>query len=357
MSHARVAIALLLAGACRRAEAPPKPEAEVVAAPAPAPLTGEARKWTWTVSSQDGRASVSQRFLGPGQCRVESSGATPAWSVEECRGDSLQLHFVSPDGRRLLVLDAMPQAQESWRVAPVAWLYEGGALVSSTNAGAFVTDEKKLMRVGSRFAWLAGTNGLPGVAPAYAAAGFVDGTTVAGNAIHVGFDGTGIPAPVAAPRPAAAVELPECDGMMEWTDAQHQTHYTDNAASVPARFRKAIRCTSGGDIAVVHGPKLKSPPPSPTFGHPPPAAGEEPATAAKGATVYCVFDYEKVVRKSTKDITVVGNTSVMMKDSYCTSGSVSDATRRCNRKAQAEHAGAGPCSCTDDATYISTRCD
>jgi len=238
MSRALLLIALASLCACRKKQA-------VVADAGPAvavPLTPEAKKNTWRVYSEDGRSSVIQSFRASGNCHVESAGAGAAWTLEQCLSDTMQLQFVSNDGRKLLVVNPMPEVKDSWRTTPVVWLYESGKLAAFTTAGSLVRDDKKLDVVGHRFAWLAGASGQPGIEPKYGDDG-VNGATVSGDAFHFGFDGSGIPPPQEAAAPDSPAGL-HCNGVMEFLDDKGQKHFVDNIGAVPERYRQAVHCSN-----------------------------------------------------------------------------------------------------------------
>lgn len=238
----RLLLTVLLLSACRKPEeaAPPAP-------PGTAPLTGEAKKQSWVVYSEDGRSSVIQSYRASGSCHVESAGAGAAWTLEQCLSSTMQLQFVSDDGKKLLIIDPMPEVKDGWRTTPVVWLYDSGKLETFTTAGSLVRNDKKLDVVGHRFAWLAGTSGQPGKSPKYSAAG-VSGTTVSGDAFHFGFDGADIPAPVEAP---SGPRGPDCGGMMEFTDDKGEKHFVENLGEVPLAYRDAVHCTKGANIDTV----------------------------------------------------------------------------------------------------------
>jgi hypothetical protein len=186
-------------GSCKRSSESPvpvsTPAAEAPPAAAPAPV-----KPTWSAESMDGRARVRQRETGPNTCVVDSTGGE-RWSVQKCLGGPALLYFVSPDGQALLVVDPLPLGPDAaWANATVASLYVRGELTKQTTAGALVLDDKRLMRFQKRFAWAAGTGGLPGAPPAYVGADEVGGTTADGRAFRFGFDGSGIPDPASRPR-------------------------------------------------------------------------------------------------------------------------------------------------------------
>jgi hypothetical protein len=149
-----------------------------------------------------------------------------------------------------------------------------------------------------------------------------------------------VEAPPAPPASTAA----ECDGVMRWTDDEGTPHYTNSLAEVPGRSRKTITCTAGEEVGVVpaaihapapsaHEAREEEPPP-------PPRPSNQPASTKK---VHCIFKYFQGLN--------------WMQYGYCTSGDVSEATAKCDADATAKHPGHSPCYCSDDPTWISTRCN
>ncbi|MFT3840870.1 MAG: hypothetical protein QM723_28025 [Myxococcaceae bacterium] len=244
MSRALLLVAFASLSSCRKQESAPPPVAA-----ASAPLTGEAKKQTWTVYSEDGRSAVIQSYRAAGSCHLESAGAGAAWTLEQCLSSTMQLQFLSNDGKKLLIVDPMPEVKDTWRTTPVVWLYDAGKLAAFTTAGSLVRNDKKLDVVGHRFAWLAGTRGQPGTEPKYGDDG-INGATVSGDLFHFRFDGSGIPPPLEA----AAVTAPgglNCGGMMEFTDDRGQKHFVENLGQVPLAFRETVHCTKGANIDTV----------------------------------------------------------------------------------------------------------
>ncbi len=125
---------------------------------------------------------------------------------------------------------------------------------------------------------------------------------------------------------------------------------------VPKKYRaKAKRITMNRTYGFTpapnasRGPREQTPERrTSTRADPMPSAGESsgpkkaPAPPAPKTVVYCQYFYFQGQAK--------------LKDSYCTSGAGSDATAQCEKTTFARFKEAIPCSCTDDKTYISTRC-
>lgn len=311
-------------------------------------LTDEEKKWSWAARSDDGSAVVTQARKG-GVCTVEG----PGWKSSECLGDAMQLHFVSADGKKVLEIDTLPEQGTDWHTAEVVRLYSEGKLIHRTNAGALAPKESALKKFQVRFAWVEGSAGLPGPRPTHAGPDAVELTPVGGKKMKLGFDGSGIPPPLAA---KTGTEPASCDGLMQWTDAEGETHFTDSIRNVPAGHRSKIKCMAGGQLTVVGAAPLPKGRPGGlpgdygSAGFPAPGPAPEPRNVKQ---VYCAFSILQKA-KSTKNITVIGGDR--LKHSYCVTATLAEAIADCDRQRKQWSGETAACQCTDDATFIGDRC-
>ncbi len=128
----------------------------------------------------------------------------------------------------------------------------------------------------------------------------------------------------------------------------------ETLAEVPPKFRakaKRITMTRSESSARSEPARLRETPKngSPVYrGQDRASSNESGPTRAQAApaaqtVVYCQYSYNRGMAP--------------MKASYCTSGSVSAANETCEKQTFERFKEAIPCSCTDDKTYISTRCN
>lgn len=346
------AFALAIVACKPRPPAPPKPVEPLAPAAAEMRPPAADQQWVWTARSADGTASVEQRLLSPGHCVVEGRGGAEPWTVEECRGDAIKLHFVSADGRGLLVIDALPEKGSDWGAPMVVSLYTLGKPTAQTNAAALLENPGHLRKFSSRYAWLQGTGGLPGVGPHYLDAQLVEATTVNNRVLKLGFTAPEIPPAVLRPVEAqGSAPALKCSGMLEWSDASGETHYTDSLGEVPEPFRKRVKCTAGGEIAVVAA-----------VDHPRPVAVAAPGQPApqlivvpNPTQVYCSYtNLQK--REGGLDIAFPG-AGVRSNHSFCAPGTIAEAAARCERDAKARFPDPSPCSCTADKATVASRCN
>lgn len=169
--------------------------AALVAAPAFAsPSTARPRV------SANGLYTIRFTQLAPQQCVLEVSRQDgPSWTLPRCVGAVEDLFFVSNDGQAFWVLHPVPrvpdgkrnkQRPERWGQVVVAVRYDrSGKMLESRSLGSFVKgpDREKLVDLGLRFGWLAGTSGAPGVAPRMTDAGVVELDTVADKRYRLKF--------------------------------------------------------------------------------------------------------------------------------------------------------------------------
>jgi hypothetical protein len=103
-----------------------------------------------------------------------------------------------------------------------------------------------------------------------------------------------------------------------------------------------VRCVAGGDVGTISGAPPREQPTS-RGAAPIDVARRQPAPPPKSSgKVFCKFKF------------IIG--TAWKERSYCTSGSVSQATDSCNASARGMGADVAPCWCTDDAQYIGSRC-
>jgi hypothetical protein len=234
---------------------------------------------TWTALSANGSAEVRQTALQNGKeprCTI-SSTLTPlsgersvVWRWDTCIARREQLKFVSPDGRRVLVLDPFPAPiQGDWKKVEVATLYEHGLRVTGTTAGALVSALDEAREPGSRFAWVKGEAGLPGKPPRYTSDGkTVELEAVDGRSVRLGFDGQGFPAPVGG---ASTTSAP---AMYQYEDGKGTRHFVSSLSEVPARYQsRAVAVTAEVGIAPTSAP-VASGEPKPPEPKPEPPAGD-----------------------------------------------------------------------------------
>lgn len=140
----------------------------LLAALASAPETPVGSEVPWEIWNQDGTATAVQVAKGEGCEVVARDGAgQELWRHDGCLGGKSDRKALSMDGKRLIVLAAVPvlsdRSRGGWRKVPVAWLFAQGKLVEEAVLAQFVKDGAKL-RVGvSRVKWMEGVAGIPGV--------------------------------------------------------------------------------------------------------------------------------------------------------------------------------------------------
>ncbi|OJH42757.1 hypothetical protein [Cystobacter ferrugineus] len=229
---------------------------------------------SWTALSADGRAEVRQtRSLGGKGCTASSTVSTPfertevMWKWDTCVATREQLKFVSPDGQRVIVLDALPGlVGQEWRGLELVTLYEQGLRLKFLRAQTAVRTPEVRREPFSGLAWVKGTAGLPGTPPKYTDdGGAIEFETVDGQMFRLGFDGAGFPPPAEEARVFMAEE-----GMYRYTDEQGTVRVVNSVDDIPERYRsRAARVR--GEVTVRPAPKPQAPPPS---------AKEEPAKEA-----------------------------------------------------------------------------
>ena len=154
--------------ACNRAPPPAPPPPQLPPGTPTLPVE-------WTALSADTTAEIRQLTVGPGACTVEGvvNGAV-TWSVDECLSTPKMIHFVSPDGDRLMVIDPLPEFAGNAGSAIAVSAYEQGNLRQTTSVSMLVRDSTKLRATARYVRWAKGTNDIAGVPPAFSN----EGTTV-----------------------------------------------------------------------------------------------------------------------------------------------------------------------------------
>jgi hypothetical protein len=200
----------------------------------------------WRAASQGGDAVVEQTG-GPDGCRATARrGGAELWSVAACLARKSQLHFASPDGLRLLVVDPLPDhAGADWSDAVAAMLFEKGMLVRTVAAGDLVA-AARIRHMVKDFSWLAGAGG-PEEPARYADSGrAVKFRTVDGRTVSLAFDGGNFPTPRPAskPEPEAppAPKGPDTEegAVYTWEDGEGGVHY-GRGFEIPAASRGRAR--------------------------------------------------------------------------------------------------------------------
>jgi hypothetical protein len=240
----RVVLVVLVMGCTKPAATSPPPETTVTAVAEP--ISPQLAKLQWSAQSSDGRVTIRQTARALDACEVSSRGGSVTWTIQQCLSDSLAMHFVSPDGARLLVLDTLPRTgtgADGWALAEVAVLFERGVALSRTSAGAMVTDASKLARFAAHFAWARGTGGLEGSAePTLTADGLaVSLTSADGQTFRLGFDGTGFPPPATLARTAEARPPPTARPLAFQLQPTAAPAHFDTCAAGVAEVERAER--------------------------------------------------------------------------------------------------------------------
>ena len=277
-----LAVVVLVSG-CQQSTPPPAPAeppivmelpagtekasgAESVLALAPgaaqAPAADVLPEQSWSVRSADGRVEVRQLASRHGKdTRCESSatmsspldGSTVMWKWNTCIATREQLKFISPDGKRAIVLEPLPvSTQGDWRHVEVATLYEHGLRMRGTTVGALVGALDPAPEPSQRFVWLKDT------APRYTSDGMaVEAETADGRSLRLGFQGQGFPEPASA---ATTVVL------YRYEDDKKTSHFVGALGDVPDRYRsRAVPVQSEVGLLIASGPldNGESPPSKP----------------------------------------------------------------------------------------------
>ncbi|MCY1080542.1 hypothetical protein [Archangium lansingense] len=227
---------------------------------------------TWTARSADGNAEVQQTALRNGKstrCTSTSTWSSPRderkvmWKWDTCIATREQLKFVSPDGKRVLVIDPSPaslRTKGDWRDAEVATLYEHGVRVKGAKAGALLDSPIEVREPALRIIWVTGHGGFPGAPPRYTSDGkAVEFETVDGHTPRLGFDGEGFPvAPEEKQAFTAAAD------MYQYEDEKKTVHFVGSLSDVPERYRSRARPVEAQVLTVSGSLNLGAqPPPEP----------------------------------------------------------------------------------------------
>jgi hypothetical protein len=199
------------------------------------------------------------------------------WKWNTCIATREQLKFVSPDGKRVLVLDPHPASLPgNWREVEVATLYEHGVRVRGAEAGALVNAPVEAREPSPHLAWVKGHAGLPGAPPRYASDGkAVELETVDGHPLRLGFEGEGFPAP-----PEEKHAFTASAGMYRYEDEKGTVHFVGSHGEVPGRYRsRAVPVEAQVGLFNVSGPLVGAEPPpsgSTPKSESPPEASKDP---------------------------------------------------------------------------------
>ncbi|QRK08329.1 hypothetical protein JQX13_51850 [Archangium violaceum] len=300
-----LAVVLLLSGCQQSARPEPVNEAGHPASPgkekdpgaqpialeapgAPQPSAAEELpEQTWSARSADGRAEVRQAAHRNGtapRCTTTSTLSPPGdepsvvWEWNTCIATREQLKFVSPDGKRVLVLEPLPASpQGNWKGVEVAALYEHGVRMKGAKAGALVNAPLQAREPFLHFSWVKGQGGLEGAPPRYTSDGkAVELETVDGRSFRLDFTGGGFPA--ASEEQQAFAESAE---MYRYKDDKGTVHFVGSREEIPDRYRaRAMRVEAEVGVLTMRGPLAgeeptsSAPTPEPQS---PSGAGREPA--------------------------------------------------------------------------------
>ncbi|HYO68851.1 MAG TPA: hypothetical protein VEU33_22490 [Archangium sp.] len=276
-------------------EQPPSAESNAVAqapaepppAEAPPSPADELPEQTWSARSADGNAEVQQTAFSNGKalrCTSTSAWSSPwddrkvMWKWDTCIATREQLKFVSPDGKRVLVIDPLPaslQARTRWQDVEVATLYAHGVRVKGAKAGALLRAPIEVREPTLRILWVKGHGGCPGAPPRYSSDGkAVALDTVDGHALHLGFEGEGFPA-----APEEKQGFNASAGMYRYEDGKGTVHFVSSHDEVPDAYR-ARAVPVDAQVLTLSGPLGLGEPPATGPGpasKTPPAVNKEPS--------------------------------------------------------------------------------
>jgi len=253
--------------------------AEVSGAPQTAPAE-ELPDLTWSARSENGRAEVRQTASQTGKelrCSIVSKvssvfdGPSVVWQWDTCIATREQLKYVSPDGKRVIVLEPLPESlQDNWKDVEVATLYEHGLRVTGMTAGAFVSAPAWAQAPSTHFAWMKGQGGLPGEPPHYNFSGTeLELESADGRSFRLGFDGEGFPAPSHEPIAPTTV-------MHRYVDDKGTSHFVGSTREIPERYRsRAVVVKAEVGVLPASNPSVG--------GESPPSKSEPETPVAAGA--------------------------------------------------------------------------
>ncbi|QRN98991.1 hypothetical protein JRI60_08170 [Archangium violaceum] len=245
---------------------------------------------TWSARSANGNAEVRQTALRNGKerrCSLVSTvsplsgerSVVSRWDT--CIARREQLKFVSPDGKRVLVVDPFPTPiQGDWRNVEVATLYEHGLRVTGATAGELIGALDEAREPTARFAWVKGEAGLPGTPPRYSSDGKrVELETVDGRSVGLGFEGQGFPVPAAGANTASA------PAMYQYEDAKGTRHFVSSLSEVPTRYQaRAVAVRAEVGIVPASTPVASE--------EPRPSEAERPASPGAGKAETALEDLQ-----------------------------------------------------------------
>lgn len=263
---------------------PPPPEeatesqlSEPQPSEAPPSPADELPELTWSARSADGNAVVQQTALRDGKCTSTSTWSSPwddrkvMWKWDTCIATREQLKFVSPDGKRVLVLEPVPASLHTkgdWRDLEVATLYEHGVRVRGAKAGALLRAPIEVREPSLRIIWVKGHGGFPGDPPRYTSDGkAVELETVDGHPLRLGFEGEGFPA-----APEEKHVFTASADMYQYEDDQKTVHFVGSLSEVPDPYRSRARPVEA-QVLTLSGPL--------GLGAQPPAGPQSPLDSGK----------------------------------------------------------------------------
>jgi hypothetical protein len=231
---------VLLLAACRKpvedqSAAAPDPQAPSAAAAEEAPPEELAHLF-WSSVSETGTgalAEVRQTATARGRCRVSSAlGAQRLWSADACIATRKQMRFVSADGVAVVVLDPLPDSDET----KLGTLWREGRRVVDLTPTSLRLARDATRSEGGKVHWL-------GPRDQKATPEGVQVELINGSPLLIRFDGRGIDAsqqqrpPQAVQAVAAAMEAEPCSPC-SYTDSAGVYHLVENASEIPPQYRK-----------------------------------------------------------------------------------------------------------------------
>jgi|SRR6266481_122654 len=239
----KLLVLVLLLAACRKpVEDPPAaaPDPQASAAAAEEAPPEELAHLFWSSVSETGTgalAEVRQTATARGRCRVSSAlGPQKLWSADACIATRKQMRFVSPDGVAVVVLDPLPDSDET----KLGTLWREGRHVADLTPTSLRLARDATRIEGGKVHWL-------GPRDQKATSEGVQVQLINGSPFLIRFDGRGIeasqpqpqqpPPPQAARAVAAPMEAETCSPC-SYTDSAGVYHLVQNASEVPAQYRK-----------------------------------------------------------------------------------------------------------------------
>ena len=166
------------------------------------PATPEGPDIAWNEPNSDATYVARQSATEKG-CHLQvihDADQSVLWESDGCFGGKPDKKFLSKDGKRLMVIAAVPAATgkdaADWRQSTVVWLFEKGVLQGTGVAGQFVKNGDEVRRSVSHFSWLQGVDRVPGVPPRYTESGDgVELDAIDGTHTTMKFAGLKLPPP------------------------------------------------------------------------------------------------------------------------------------------------------------------